>query len=32
VINNPELKARRGLAEVARAQLFNAHLLPDPQI
>jgi cobalt-zinc-cadmium efflux system outer membrane protein len=32
VINNPELKARRRQAEVARAQLFDAHLLPDPQI
>jgi outer membrane protein, heavy metal efflux system len=32
VINNPELKASRRQAEVARAQLFNARLLPDPQI
>jgi cobalt-zinc-cadmium efflux system outer membrane protein len=32
VINNPELKARRRQADVARAQLFNARLLPDPQI
>jgi outer membrane protein TolC len=32
VINNPELKARRRLASVAQAQLFNARLLPDPQI
>jgi cobalt-zinc-cadmium efflux system outer membrane protein len=32
VINNPELKARRRHAEVGRAQLFDAHLLPDPQI
>jgi cobalt-zinc-cadmium efflux system outer membrane protein len=32
VINNPELKARRRQADVAQAQLFNARLLPDPQI
>ncbi len=32
VINNPELKARRREAEVAQAQLFDAGLLPDPQI
>jgi cobalt-zinc-cadmium efflux system outer membrane protein len=32
VINNPELKASRRRAEVAQAQLFNARLLPDPQI
>jgi cobalt-zinc-cadmium efflux system outer membrane protein len=32
VINNPELKASRRQAEVAQAQLFNARLLPDPQI
>jgi cobalt-zinc-cadmium efflux system outer membrane protein len=32
VINNPDLKARRRQAEVARAQLFDARLLPDPQI
>ena len=32
VINNPDLKARRRQAEVARAQLFNARLLPDPQL
>lgn len=32
VINNPQLKADRAQAEVAHAQLFNAKLLPDPQI
>ncbi|MEJ2723866.1 MAG: TolC family protein [Deltaproteobacteria bacterium] len=32
VVNNPELKARRLRAEVAQAQLFDARLLPDPQI
>jgi outer membrane protein TolC len=32
VINNPELKASRRQADVAQAQLFNARLLPDPQI
>jgi outer membrane protein TolC len=32
VINNPDLKAQRRKAEVARAQLFNARLLPDPQL
>lgn len=32
VVNNPKLKARRRRADVARAQLFAAHLLPDPQI
>ncbi len=32
LINNPDLKARRREAEVAGAQLFDARLLPDPQI
>jgi outer membrane protein TolC len=32
VINNPDLKARRREAEIARAQLFDARLLPDPQV
>ncbi|HET7307899.1 MAG TPA: TolC family protein [Gammaproteobacteria bacterium] len=32
VINNPQLKAERKQAEVAHAQLFNAKLLPDPQL
>ena len=32
VINNPDLKAERRKADVARAQLFDAGLLPDPQI
>ncbi len=32
VINNPELKARRLEAEIAGAQLFDARLLPDPQL
>lgn len=32
VVNNPDLKAQRRKAEVARAQLFNARLLPDPQL
>jgi cobalt-zinc-cadmium efflux system outer membrane protein len=32
VINNPDLKARRRQAEIAQAQLFNARLLPDPQL
>ena len=32
VVNNPQLKAARLAAGVARAQLFAAGLLPDPQI
>ncbi len=32
VVNNPELKARRKRLGVTRAQLFAAHLLPDPQL
>ena len=32
VINNPDLKAERRKSDVARAQLFDAGLLPDPQI
>jgi cobalt-zinc-cadmium efflux system outer membrane protein len=32
VINNPDLKARRRMAGIAGAQLFNARLLPDPQV
>lgn len=32
VVNNPDLKVRRRRADVAQAQLFAAHLLPDPQI
>lgn len=32
VLNNPELKARRLEAGVAKAQLLEAGLLPDPQI
>lgn len=32
VINNPDLKAQRSKARVAQAQLFNARLLPDPQL
>jgi outer membrane protein TolC len=32
VVNNPDLKAQRLKAKVAQAQLFAAHLLPDPQI
>jgi len=32
VVNNPTLKARRKDLGVARAQLFAAHLLPDPQL
>lgn len=31
VANNPELKARRAQLGVAEAQLYAAHLLPDPQ-
>jgi outer membrane protein TolC len=32
VINNPDLKARRLEAAIAGAQLFDARLLPDPQV
>lgn len=32
VVNNPALKAARRRADVARAQLFAARLLPDPQL
>lgn len=32
VINNPQLKVARRHADVARAQLFAARLLPDPQL
>lgn len=32
VINNPNLRATRRKANVARAQLFEARLLPDPQL
>ncbi len=32
VVDNPELKARRLQAGVARAQLLQAGLLPDPQL
>lgn len=32
VVNNPNLKATRRKANVARAQLFDARLLPDPMI
>jgi len=32
VVNNPDLKVRRRRADLAQAQLFAAHLLPDPQI
>ena len=32
VVNNPDLEARRRKADVARAQLFAARLLPDPQL
>jgi outer membrane protein, heavy metal efflux system len=32
VINSPDLKARRRKAGVARAQVFAARLLPDPQV
>lgn len=32
VVNNPDLKVERRKAEVARAQLFDAGLLPDPQL
>ncbi|MGH7953047.1 MAG: TolC family protein [Limisphaerales bacterium] len=32
VLNNPDLKAERMQARVARAQLLEAGLLPDPQV
>lgn len=32
VVNNPDLKAKRGKTQVAAAQAFAAGLLPDPQI
>ena len=32
VINNPDLKARRLEAAIVGAQLFDARLLPDPQV
>ncbi len=32
VVNNPDLKAQRRQDGVARAQLFAARLLPDPQL
>ncbi len=32
VLNNPELTARRAQLQVARAQAFDAGLLPDPQL
>lgn len=32
VVNNPQLKVAREKARVAHAQLFAAHLLPDPQL
>ncbi len=32
VLNSPELRARRAAAKVSQAQVFNAGLLPDPQI
>ncbi len=32
VVNNPELRAARGVVGVARAQAFAAGLLPDPQL
>ena len=32
VLNNPDLKAKRAATGVAAAQVFNAGLLPDPQI
>jgi len=32
VINNPDLKVRRLEAKIAGAQLFDARLLPDPQL
>lgn len=32
VLNNPDLKARRAALGVAAAQVFNAGLLPDPEL
>ena len=32
VLNDPELRAQRLKARVARAQVFSARLLPDPQL
>ncbi len=32
VVSNPDLKAARAKARVADAQVFNAGLLPDPQV
>jgi len=32
VLNNPELKAKRAQRGIRRAELFNAGLLPDPQL
>lgn len=32
VVNNPDLKAQRGKAGVARAQLFAARMLPEPTL
>ncbi len=32
VLNNPDLEAKRAAAGVSAAQIFNAGLLPDPQI
>ena len=32
VLNSPALRARRAAAKVSQAQLFDAGLLPDPQI
>lgn len=32
VVNNPGLKAQRKNLDVAAAQVFSAHLLPDPQL
>lgn len=32
VLNSPELRAKRAAAKVNQAQVFNAGLLPDPQI
>ena len=31
VVNNPDLKTKRKKRGIARAQLFDAHLFPDPQ-
>ena len=32
VLNSPDLRARRAAAKVSQAQVFDAGLLPDPQI